>query len=164
MAAQEPVTLALTETGEKISKPLDGKPDSYGKRYFKYVTNEAGEETQVEITRGEFKKDRKLHVTVRHGELPRCGHKLVLGTEPRHRNCEVCWFTFFQLHGELVQSLDEAYARHGKAGLLQLRGQKFVANFLRFMGTVAQWKKEIDATQKDAGVNNGEANSTTESN
>ena len=70
----------------------------------------------------------------------------------------------FQLHGELVQSLDEVYNKHGKAGLLQLRGQKFVANFLRFMGTVAQWKKEIDATQKDAGVNNGEANSTTESN
>ena len=113
MAAQEPVTLTLAETGEKISKPLDGKPDKYGQRYFKYITNEAGEEEQIEITRGEFKNDRKLHVTVRHRELPRCGHKLVLGTEPRHRNCEVCWFTFFQLHGELVQSLDEAYAKHG---------------------------------------------------
>ena len=149
MAAQEPVTLALTETGEKISKPLDGKPDSYGKRYFKYVTNEAGEETQVEITRGEFKKDRKLHVTVRRGRLPRCSHKFIPGEEPRHRNCEMCWFTFFNSLGAVTQTCDEIVQKFGTKGLVQIRGKEFTKNFTKFMATLAQWKNVTEKAKNN---------------
>ena len=162
--AETAYTLISPETGEKVSKPRVGNPDKYGQQYFKTVVDKDGNSEEVEISRSEFKEDRRLHFNVRHGSVPRCGHKFVPGQEPRNRNCEVCWFTFFQVHGELVQSLDEVYAKHGKAGLLQLRGPKFVKNFLKFMATVAQWKKEIDATQKDAGVENVEINSTTDVN
>jgi hypothetical protein len=144
-------TLTLQETGEKVSKRKPGKPDKRGLRYFKIIKNKDGEDEEVEITRSEFKEDRRLHFTVRHGSISRCGHRFNSSTEPRHRNCEMCWFAFFQVHGELTQSLDELYAKHGKEGLLQVRGSKFVQNFLRFMSTVAQWKKEIEAKQNDAG-------------
>jgi hypothetical protein len=148
-------TLTLPETGEKVSKRKPGKPDKRGLRYFKIIKNKDGEDEEVEITRSEFKEDRRLHFTVRHGSISRCGHRFIPGEEPRQRNCDVCWFTFFQVHGELTQAMDELYAKHGKAGLLQLRGPKFVKNFLKFMSTVAQWKKEIEATQKNPEVENG---------
>jgi hypothetical protein len=147
-------TLIEEKTGEIIKKHPEGKPDRYGLRYFKQIKNEQGEDEEVEITRGEFKKDRKLHVTLQFNRIPRCQHKFVPGAEPRHRNCEMCWFTFFRAHGELTQSLDELFAKHGKAGLLQVRGTKFVKNFLKFMATLAEWKKQVEAA-KGTGVTNG---------
>jgi len=119
------------------------------------VKGDDGEEQEVEITRGEYKEDRRLHFTVRHNRLPSCGHKFDPNGEPRHRNCEMCWFAFFQVHGELTQGLDELFAQHGEKGLLQVRGKKFVKNFLRFMSTLAQWKKTADTSKNATGVTNG---------
>ena len=158
MAAQEPATLVLTETGEKISKPLTGKPDKYGQRYFKEVDGE-----QVEISRGEFKEDRRMHLTVRHRSISRCGHRFNPSQEPRHRNCEMCWFAYLNVNGPIVQTCDEIMSKFGIKGLVQIRGKKCAKNFLKFVSTVAQWKREIKATRKDAGVENGE-NTATKSN
>ena len=95
---------------------------------------------------------------IRYQRLPVCHHKFVPGAEPRHRNCESCWFAFFQIHGEIVQAADEVHSKYGISGLAQLRGQKFAQNFTKFMATVAVWKKAMeeakeknDTTQESAG-------------
>ena len=103
--------------------------------------------TIVPITRSEYKKGMHDGFTVKHRPLP-CGHKLVAGQPPRHRNCEACWFTFFQVHGELTQAVDEAYNSQGtevgRELIKQLRGVKFLKNFLKFMSTVATMKAQVE--------------------
>jgi hypothetical protein len=138
-------TLTSPETVEKLSKPLTGKSDKRGLRYFKIVKGENGEDKEeVEITRGEFKEDRRLHFTVRRGRLPRCGHKFDPTSEPRHRNCEVCWFTFFNTNGSVVQTCDEIVSKFGLKGLIQIRGKEFAKNYIKFMATLAQWKQAVE--------------------
>jgi hypothetical protein len=80
--------------------------------------------------------------------VPDCGHKFVPEQEPRHRNCESCWFTFFQVHGELTKTADELFQAHGPEIIAQLRGKKFTKHFLRFMGALAQWKATADAASE----------------
>jgi hypothetical protein len=125
---------------QPTSSPLkDGKKPDY------YRTLPDG--TIVEITRAEYKKGMHDGFTVRHRPLP-CGHKLVAGQSPRHRNCEACWFTFFQVHGELTQAVDEAYNSQGievgRELIKQLRGTKFLKNFLKFMASVATLKAQME--------------------
>lgn len=76
--------------------------------------------------------------------VPDCGHKFVPEQEPRHRNCEACWFTFFQVHGEVTKTADELFKAAGVEAIQQLRGKKFTKHFLRFMGALAQWKSMAD--------------------
>lgn len=71
----------------------------------------------------------------------KCGHKLVPGSEPRFRNCELCWFSFFQLHGELTRLATEVFEEYGYEGLANMQGRKFAKNFTKFMGTLAHWKQ-----------------------
>lgn len=131
---------------EKTNAPLkDGKlPDYYRK---------ATDGTIIPITKAEYKRGMLKEFTVKHHPLP-CGHKLVAGQPPRHRNCQACWFTFFQVHGELTQAVDEAYNANGtevgKALITQLRGVKFFKNFLRFMSTVAAMKAKLETQTADA--------------
>lgn len=87
--------------------------------------------------------------TLMYRRIPMCGHALIPGKEPRHRNCEACWFTFFKIHGELSQSCDEVFSKFGENGLKQLRPGKFTRNFLKFMATLAVWKKAMDQVEKD---------------
>lgn len=126
---------------QKTNAPLkDGKLPPY------YRTAPDG--TIIPITKSEYKKGILKEFTVKHKPLP-CGHKLVAGQPPRHRNCQACWFTFFQVHGELTQAVDEAYNANGtevgKALITQLRGVKFLKQFLRFMSTVALYKEQMEA-------------------
>lgn len=100
-----------------------------------------------EMTRTEFKEARRKEVTVRNQHVPICGHSFVSGREPRHKNCESCWFSFFQVHGELTQAAEEVFAKFGESGLRQLRGPKFTKHFKRFMGVIAQWKAITDAAK-----------------
>ena len=85
---------------------------------------------------------------LRYQRVPMCGHKFIPGHEPRHRNCEACWFTFFQVHGELTQSCDQVFAELGEPALRQLRPGKFVKNFLKFMSTLAQWQEAAKAVKE----------------
>jgi hypothetical protein len=78
--------------------------------------------------------------TVRHKRLE-CGHKLVFGSEPRHRNCERCWFAFFQAHGEMTRTATEVFKEHGLGGLTQITNKTFAVNFVKFMATLAHWQK-----------------------
>jgi hypothetical protein len=97
----------------------------------------------IEITKSEYKAAMRREFTVRHIRLPICGHKFVPTDEygPRHRNCQSCWFAFFQVHGVLTQEIEKAYQEHGPDIIRQTRGPKFLKMFLTFLGTIAQWKK-----------------------
>jgi hypothetical protein len=86
-------------------------------------------------------------VTVKNQVIQSCGHKFVPGQEPRHRNCTPCWFTYFQVNGEITKAADEVFQESGEAGLRQLATPKFVKNFLMFMGALAQWKAMNEARQ-----------------
>lgn len=86
--------------------------------------------------------------TLKYQRIPMCGHKFRFGTEPRNRNCESCWFTFFNSHKDLVEAVDEVFTKFGASGLSQLRDPKFTRNFTRFMSTVANWKKAADAAKE----------------
>lgn len=114
-----------------------------------------------EITRAEYKKAMHDTFTVKHQKIPMCGHKFVPGHEPRHRNCQHCWFVFFQVHGELTQSVEEVFQKHGKPAIVALRGEKFLDMFLKFMSTVAQYKQAVEASKGTATKDDDGAEYTT---
>lgn len=120
--------------------PIPGDRTKYP--YYR-VDPETGD--HIQITRAEYKEYMRKHVTRRYTRLPLCGHRFAPNDEPRHRNCESCWFTFFQVHGELTQEVEKAYQEHGPALITQARGPKFLKKFLVFMGTLAQWKNATEA-------------------
>ena len=97
-----------------------------------------------ELTLSEFKKLRGQFFTVRHQIVELCGHKFHPTNPPRHANCEACWFAFFQVHGELTQSLDEAYQEHGIGLVEKLQGKRVAKMFLRFMSTLAAMQQEAN--------------------
>lgn len=94
-----------------------------------------------ELSPLEIRKLRKQYVTVKHPIVNKCGHSLDLNRKPR-TNCEFCIFAWFNSHGEICQQLDEMRAAGGDDLIIQLQGVKFYKMWLRFMSTVANWKKE----------------------
>ena len=77
-----------------------------------------------------------------------CGHRLDLHVQPSHRNCEDCWFAFFNTHGELCRQLDEMHTSEGgDSAIIQLQGAKFLHRWRQFMATIAQWKIEQEAQE-----------------
>lgn len=95
------------------------------------------------------KADRKpLHYT----KLA-CGHKLRgNGFEPNHRNCERCFFTFFQINGEFTKAVIEAHQTGGDELIIRLKGKTFLHNFKKFMSTVAfiQAQQEAASASKES--------------
>jgi hypothetical protein len=75
---------------------------------------------------------------------------LDLSRQPKHRNCESCWFAWFQNHGEIVQQLDEMHMADGDALIIQLQGEKFYHRWRQFMATVAQWQQTQTETNEQA--------------
>lgn len=111
-------------------------------------------EPQQEITLKQIKEYRRLYFTVRRPIVRGCGHKLDPENQP-NRNCEFCWFAFFKNHGELVQTTDEMFQAYGGQVVIQLRGEKYLKNFLKFMSTLAQWQKEAEQDVKEVEPNSG---------
>lgn len=91
-----------------------------------------------------------------------CGHKFRAEFEPKFRNCEQCWFTYFQVHGELTQAVEEAYQKGGGELIKKLRGPKFLDNFLKFMATVALIKAQQEAVAKEKQIDTSLDSSRTE--
>jgi hypothetical protein len=104
------------------------------------------ERQQPELTPGEIKKLRKKYITVQHPKVVVCQHRLDLNKQPVHRNCQSCWFAWFQNHGEIVQQLDEMFVADGEQLIIQLQGKKFYHRWRQFMATIAQWK-QVEATE-----------------
>lgn len=110
-----------------------------------YYTTDPKTGEITEITRAAYKKYQREQVTRVYQRIPMCGHKFAPQAKPRHRNCESCWFTFFQVHGEFTQSVEELYAKHGKQPVTALLGETLLHNFLKFMSSVAAIKAYQEA-------------------
>lgn len=96
-----------------------------------------------QITERLIRQLRLKYFTVRHPRVPECGHKLDQINEPRHRNCEICWYVWFEIHPQLVETADQFYRTQGKRALEGLRGTQFVKMFERYMATkFAQLKEQ----------------------
>jgi hypothetical protein len=95
-------------------------------------------------TPAEARKLRKLYVTVRHPRVAGCGHRLNLHKQPRQRNCQTCWFAWFNNNGKIVQQLDEMHVKNEDNIIVALQGEKFFRRWLQFMSTVAQWKQQAE--------------------
>ena len=95
------------------------------------------------ITRAQIGKIRKQHITVQHSRVVGCGHRLDLKRQPRHNNCENCWWAWFQNNGEMVKTADEAFQSGHPEIIVMLQGNKFYKNFLKFMATVARLEAQM---------------------
>ena len=95
-----------------------------------------------QITEGQLRKLRGQYFTVRHPRVPECNHKSDVINEPRHRNCQHCWFSWLESHPELVKVADEAYIEQGAAFLDKMRGKTFRVMFCRYMATKLKMQKE----------------------
>lgn len=80
-----------------------------------------------------------------------CGHKFRAEFEPNHRNCEQCWFTYLTTHKPLVEAVEEAYQKGGAGLIIQLKGKKFLHNFLKYMSTIAFLKQQQERTKASDG-------------
>lgn len=96
-----------------------------------------------------FRPSPKKSAPLKYQRIPMCGHKFVPQQEPRHKGCESCWFTFFQVHGELTQAVEEVYQKQGEGFLAKLKGRAYVTNFLKFMSTVAAFQASMTAAQAE---------------
>ena len=108
---------------------------------------------QTPPTPAEARKLRKLYVTVKHPRVAGCGHRLNLHKQPRHRNCQTCWFAWLNNNGKVVQQLDEMHTKGEDAIIVALQGVKFFHRFLQFMSTIAQWKLAQEAQNELDGSN-----------
>ena len=123
-----------------------------------------------QMTRQVWKQMMRMHFTVRRGRAQPCGHKLssinvpnekgentiFITSDPR-KNCDSCWFTYFNTNGQMTNIADECFREAGRDVLERSRGKRFVKYFLRFMSTIARFQRE--AAEK-AAANGVEANST----
>lgn len=97
------------------------------------------------LTEKQMRTLRGRYFTVKH--IPQnCGHKLDMINEPRN-NCQQCWFQWFNTHGQLCQTMDQAYHEKGLDFLISMRGKKAVKMFLKFMSTLAAWQNQMAQMQ-----------------
>ena len=99
---------------------------------------------QKQLTESQFRQLRGLYFTVRHHKVQPCGHKIDELNEPRHRNCQSCWFLFFESHPQLVEVTDRAFIDQGTKFLDKMRGKAYTKWFGRFMATKLRLKQESD--------------------
>ena len=141
----------MNEPNEKTYDIIDSEGNLVEKADFKDAITEEGKELVVgsaekQLTEGDVKKLHKLYTTCRHPVVLACKHRLDLHVQPRHRNCEHCWFAFFNQHGELVQQLDEMHTEGNDSVIVALQGVKFLHRWRQFMSTIAKWKEENEET------------------
>lgn len=101
-------------------------------------------QNQQPMTERQFRELRGKYFTVRHHRVQPCGHKADSLNEPRHRNCQSCWFMFFESHPQLVEVTDRAFIEHGTRFLDRMRGKAYTKWFGRFMATKLRLKQEMD--------------------
>ena len=111
------------------------------------------EQTQQPISEAQLRALRGQYFTVRHIPLTDCGHKMDVINEPRHRNCQNCFWQWMNFHPKLVETVDEAWREHGKAFVIRLRGKWFATMYARYMATVIEFKKQ-EEEQKVEQTNN----------
>jgi hypothetical protein len=125
------------------------------------------------LTEALMRQLRGKYFTVKHPRLETCGHKYDPINEPRHRNCENCWFQFLNTHPQLVETADQFFRTQGKKAMIGMRGEHFVKMFVRYMATVihmmneeralnvAHSQERIDAGSIDGSQEGNEAGAST---
>lgn len=129
------------------------------------IANEFNPDKQ--ITLSEYKKYMGQMWTIRLQTVEGCGHKFHPINEPTMRNCEYCWFAYFQVHGENTQLADQIFQKDGRQMLVRVRGKKYVEMFLKFMATLAQFQGASQAQQQEKNesiTGTSESSGITESN
>jgi hypothetical protein len=101
------------------------------------------------ITEKLLRQLRNRYFTVKHVVLTNCGHKLDMINFPK-RNCENCYFQWFNTHPQLVEVADQFYRTHGKGPLIGMRGKKFFVAFTRYMATIIHFMKEEELAKQNA--------------
>lgn len=112
---------------------------------------EAAGTGKKELTRKEWKNLLRLYFTVRRPVVEGCGHKIDTERPPKN-NCEICWFAWFNSHGEIVQSTVQADKRF----VVQIFGEKFLKMFNKFMATVARMTAEGKLKEPDVSHNHNQ--------
>lgn len=110
-------------------------------------------EKPKKLTDSEYHKLMKMYFTVEHGTVKTCGHKLDLNVDPRHRNCDDCWFAYFQNNGQMTATCVELVEKHTYKALIALRGYKFAEKFFKFISYVEALKNDLEAGKKLEGIN-----------
>jgi hypothetical protein len=99
----------------------------------------------------DYKNMMRQFFTIHRQRVAICGHRFDECNQPRHANCEHCWFAFFQNNGEFTKTCDEAFrdeTGNGKAAMIAIRGEKFVKRFTQFMSTIARMKAEAETMKE----------------
>lgn len=99
-------------------------------------------------------KLRKQYVTVKLPVVKACMHRLDISRQPRHKNCEHCWFAFFSSHKNVVDQIHEMFTNGLAQTIVDLQGYKYLSNYLKFMATLAKWRAEQEKLNAHNGTEN----------
>jgi hypothetical protein len=153
----QPVPPALSkEVPEPVTQLSDvGKEEIQAEAAKALAKSEHDPIVPKQMTRQVWKQMMRIHFTVRRGLAQPCGHKLstimvpddkgkqsVFITSDPRKNCESCWFTYFNTNGQMTQIADDCFQNAGRDVLERSRGKKFVKYFLMFMSTMARFQRE----------------------
>jgi hypothetical protein len=137
-------------------------PTEVPQEYLEQTYAEKDAETAANLNEDDELPPYSIYARIFHPDKPvvyqrlACGHKLRGEFEPNHRNCERCWFTYFQIHGELTQAVEQGYQAGGPSLIKNLKGDTFLHNFRKYMSTVAfvqaQQKAVADAAKEPSSV------------
>ena len=180
-AAEQPVAVLSTTVPETSTSQLS----PVGQEEVAVALSKAQHDPIVpkQMTRQVWKQMMRMHFTVRRGIAPGCGHKLssinipnekgentiFITSDPR-KNCDSCWYTYFNTNGQMTAIADECFREAGRDVLERSRGRRFVKYFLRFMSTIARFQREAAEKAAANGIkidgpesSNGGGDSTTDS-
>jgi hypothetical protein len=77
--------------------------------------------------------------------LTGCFHKYDNMRQPKHRNCDNCWFHFFSNNLQMVEVTDTMYKNFGKSRVVESQGEKFFKKFTQFMSLMTKKQAELEA-------------------
>ena len=95
------------------------------------------------FTERQIRAARRQWVTLRHGMVRACGHKIDLSRQPRN-NCEWCWEAWLKTSDGLLVVLHETLVNKGLAALKAQYGNKLVKMFKRFLDKELQQVDKIE--------------------
>lgn len=159
----QPVPPALSKEAEPVTELTpEAKEEIQAEAAKSLATAEHDPIVPKQMTRQVWKQMMRIHFTVRRGLAQPCGHKLstimvpddkgkqsVFITSDPRKNCESCWFTYFNTNGQMTQIADDCFQNAGRDVLERSRGKKFVKYFLMFMSTVARFQREAAERAKE---------------
>lgn len=164
--AEKALTAALTATPEPVTDLSPEAKSEIESEAAKSLAKAAQDPiVPKQMTRQVWKQLMRIHFTVRRGKAQPCEHKLssinvpnekgensiFITSDPR-KNCDSCWFTYFNTNGQMTQIADECFREAGRDVLERSRGKRFVKYFLRFMSTIARFQREAAEREAANGV------------